>query len=111
MRLLADEHIPPAIVSALRGEGHNVAVVGDDVALGADDAVLIEYARDTDRLILSEDTDFQGGDPQLSVADHPGVLACDTTAAPGEIVAAIRRIEMYTDDCTATVLYVPGDWV
>ena len=36
MRLLADEHIPPAIVSVLRGEGHDIAVVGDDIDLGAE---------------------------------------------------------------------------
>ena len=74
MRLLADEHIPPAIVSALRGEGHDIAVVGDDIDLGAEDTVLLEYARDTDRLILSEDTDFRGADPDLDVEDQPGFL-------------------------------------
>ena len=69
MRLLADEHIPPAIVSALRGEDHDIAVVGDDIDLGAEDTVLLEYARDTDRLVLSEDTDFRGADPELDVED------------------------------------------
>ncbi len=42
MRLLADEYVPPAIVSALRGEGHDVAVIGDDVDLGSEDTVLLE---------------------------------------------------------------------
>lgn len=111
MRLLADEHVPPAIVSALRGEGHDVAVVGDDVDLGSEDTVLLEYARETDRLILSEDTDFRGADPELNVEDHPGIIACDTAASAGEIAAAIRRIEVYTDDLVGTVLYVPGNWL
>jgi predicted nuclease of predicted toxin-antitoxin system len=111
MRLLADEHVPPAIVSALRGEGHDVAVVGDDIDLGAEDTVLLEYARETDRRILSEDTDFRGAAPALNVDDHPGIIACDTTASAGEIAAAIRRIETYTDDLVETVLYVPGGWV
>lgn len=111
MRLLADEHVPPAIVSALRGEGHNVAVVGEDIDLGSEDTVLLEYARETNRLILSEDTDFRGADPELNVEVHPGVLACDTAASAGEIAAAIRRIEIYTDDLTETVLYVPGNWL
>lgn len=111
MRLLADEHIPPAIVSALRGEGHDVAVVGAEVELGTGDAALLEYARETDRTILSEDTDFRGADPQLSNQYHPGVLACDTAASPGEIAAAVRRIEVYAEDTTDTVLYVPGNWL
>jgi len=104
MRLLADEHVPPAIVFALRGEGHDIAVVGEDVELGSEDTVLLQYARKTDRLILSEDTDFRGADPELNVEHHPGILACNTAASAGEIAAAIRRIEMYTDDFAGTVL-------
>lgn len=111
MRLLADEHVPPAIVSALRGEGHDVAIVGEDVELGSEDTVLLQYARETDRLILSEDTDFRGADPELNVEHHPGILACNTAASAGEIAAAIRRIEMYTDDLAGTVLHVPGNWL
>jgi len=111
MRLLADEHIPPAFVSALRGEGHDVAVVGDDVELGAEDSVLLEYASQTERVILSEDTDFRGADPELDTKQHPGVLACDTAASPSEIVAAVRRIETFTEDLSGTVLFVPGGWL
>lgn len=111
MRLLADEHVPPAFVSVLRGEGHDVAVVGDDVALGSDDAVLLAYARETARVILSEDTDFRGADSALRGESHPGILACDTAAAPGEIAVAVRRIESLTDDLTEIVLFVPGNWV
>ena len=111
MRLLADEHVPPASDSALRGEGHDVAVVGEDVDLGSEDTVLMEYARETDRLILSEDVDFRGADPELNVEYHPRILACDTAASAGEIAAAIRRMEMYTDDLAEPVLYVPGNWL
>jgi len=111
MRLLADEHVPPAIVSALRGEGHDIAVVGDDIKLGSEDMVLLEYARDTDRLILSEDTDFRGASPELRDEENPGILACDTAASPGEIAASLRRIEAFTNDLTGTVLYVPGNWL
>lgn len=111
MRLLADEHVPPAFVSALRGEGHDVAVVGEDVEFGAADSTLVEFARETDRVILSEDTDFRGADPELALASYPGVLACDTTAPPGEIVAAVRRIDALIEDVNGTVLFVPGEWV
>ena len=110
MRLLADEHIPPAVISALRGEGHDVAVVSNDLELGASDTTLLEYARDTDRVIVSEDTDFRGADPELDVESHPGVLACDTAAPAGEIAAAIRRIGVLSDDLDGTVLSVPGTW-
>ena len=111
MRLLADEHMPPAIISALRGEGHDVAVVGDDLELGASDTTLLEYARDTDRVIVSEDTDFLGAGPELNVESHPGILACDTAAPAGEVAAAVRRIDTLSDDLDETVLFVPGTWV
>lgn len=111
MRLLADEHVPPAFVSALRGEGHDVAVVGEDVEFGATDETLLEYALETDRAILSEDTDFQGADPGLPAESRPGILACDTAAQPGEIAAAVRRIDALVDDVRGTVLFVPGGWV
>ncbi|WEL17763.1 PIN domain [Halorhabdus sp. SVX81] len=111
MRVLADEHIPPAYVSALRGEGHDVVTVGDEIELGAEDTTLLAYARETDRVILSEDTDFRGVDPELKVSDHPGVLACDTAATPGEIATAVRRIEGFADDLMDTVFFVPGNWL
>lgn len=78
MRLLADEHVPPALVSALRGEGHDVAIVGDDVPAGAEDGTLLEFARATDRIVLSEDADFRGAAEELATESHPGVVACDT---------------------------------
>jgi predicted nuclease of predicted toxin-antitoxin system len=111
MRILADEHVPPAFVSALRGEGHDVAVVGDDIDLGSADSVVLEYARENERVILSEDTDFRGADSELSETSHPGILACDTAASPGEIATAVRRIDTHTDSLTDTVLFVPGNWL
>lgn len=111
MRILADEHVPPAFVSAIRGEGHDVSVVGEDVEFGASDATLLEYAIETDRAILSEDTDFQGSDPELAVESRPGILVCDTAASPGAIAAAVRRIDALVDDVRGTVLFVPGAWV
>jgi predicted nuclease of predicted toxin-antitoxin system len=111
MRLLADEHVPTAFVSALDGEGHDVAVVGNELPLSADDKVLLEYARETNRAILSQDTDFRGADPELKGEPFPGVLACDPTASPGEIATAVRRIDAVTDDLSETVLYVPGEWL
>lgn len=111
MKLVADEHVPPAFVKALRGDGHDVTAVGDAVELGVDDDSILDYARDHDRVIVSEDSDFRGADPNLDIENHPSVLACDTTAKPGDIVAAVRRIERLSDDLTNTVVFTPHDWV
>ena len=67
--------------------------------------------RETNRVILSEDADFRGADPELRDAEHPGVLACDTGGSPGTIAAAVRRIERVSDSLSNTVWYVPGEWV
>jgi len=90
LRLLADEYFPPAFVSALRGEGHDVVVVGYELEFGASDTTLLEYARDTARIIVSEDTDFRGVNPDLDIDSYPDVLAWDTAALLGEIAVAIR---------------------
>ena len=88
-----------------------MAAVGNELEPGASDTTLFEYARDTDRVIMSEDTDFRGADPELDVESHPGVLACDTAAPTGEIAAAVRRIGALSDDLDGTVFFVPGTWV
>lgn len=110
MKILADEHVPPAIVTTLRADGHDVTTVGDAVDFGSSDSALLDFAIRTDRIILSEDTDFLGADPDLS-GPHPGVLSVDTNAEPGQIAAAVRRIERLSDDLSNTILYVPGSWV
>lgn len=83
MRLVADEHIPPAFVTAVRGEGYDVTAVGGAVNLGSEDDTILDYAREENRVVLSEDSDFRGADPNLNLTDHPGIFACDVNARPG----------------------------
>ena len=109
MRIIADEHVPPGFVAALRGEGHDVVTVEDAVGLGANDDRIRAYAGREQRTILSEDTDFRRAGADMD--DHPGILACDTGASPGSIAAAVRRVESLSGDLTNTVVRVPGDWI
>ena len=44
MKTLCDEHVPPALVSALRSEGFDVSTVAESVELGISDADLLEFA-------------------------------------------------------------------
>ena len=110
MRLLADEHVPPAIVAALHSDGHNVERVGESIELGSDDRTVLEHAIATDRVILSEDVDFRGGNPSLSAEPHPGVLVCDTDAQASRIAVAGGRIEEFAVPLDGSVFYVPGNW-
>lgn len=111
MKFIADEHIPPAFVTALRGEGYDVTTVGDVLDLGSDDESILAYAREENRVVLSADTDFWGADPTLDLTDHPGVLACNVNAPPGDIAAAVRQIDAMSSDLTDTVIFIPSHWV
>lgn len=62
MKLVTDEHVPPAFVKALRGDGHDVTTISDALELGAGDDSILDYALDHDRVIVSEDSDFRGAD-------------------------------------------------
>lgn len=95
-------------MTALRSEGHDVVTVGEAIDLGSDDHALLEYAAETDRVILSQDTDFRGGDPELELGGRPAVFACDTGVPPGKVAAAVRRIEEFNVTLTGTVLFVPA---
>lgn len=90
MRFIADEHIPPTFVQAIRGEGYDVANINETMGLGVDDRGILEYATEHSRVILSETTDFRGADPDLDIDSHLGILACDTAAKLGSIVSAVR---------------------
>lgn len=111
MKLVADEHVLPAFVSALRGEGYDVTAVGGAVDLGTGDETILDYAREETRVVLSEDADFRGAAPDLDLTDHPGILACDVNAQPGDIAAAVRRVDALSDDLTETVIFIPKDWL
>lgn len=76
------EHIPPAFVTALRAEGYDVTAVGGAVDLGSEDDTILDYARKENRVVLSEDSDFHGADPELDLTDHPGSSPAMSTPNP-----------------------------
>lgn len=108
MRLVADEHVPNGFIVALRGEGYDVVRSKVVLREGAPDSEIVAYAVNHDRVVLSEDGDFRGR--ELDHENHPGVIACDTRAAPGRVVAAIRTLDSYTDDLTGGIAHVPNRW-
>lgn len=103
MRLVADVHVKTAYVTALRSDGHTVERVVDVPALGqtAPDDEILTYAREHNAVILTNDTkDFADTDT------HPGILIVPQTGhAPGELAAAVGRIERVVGDTRDLVLY------
>jgi len=58
MRLLADMHISPLTVEALRTWGHDVVRVNEVMAADAADEQIVELALQQRRTILTQDLDF-----------------------------------------------------
>ena len=108
MKLIPDEHVPNSFIAALRAEGYDIVRVKDVLPEGEDDPEIVAYAEANDRVILSEDGDFRG--KEIDLDDHPGVIACDTRAPAGRVVAAIRELDSYTDDLSNGIARVPNGY-
>ena len=72
-RILAGENVERATVNYLRKIGHGVKRLDDvaELGLGAGDELIARYAREYDRLILTQDDDFL---TERDVEDTAGVL-------------------------------------
>lgn len=99
MRLLLDEDSQgKALVRLLTGAGHDVETVTQAGIAGSEDAVVLDYARRTDRVVITRNgRDFV----VLHLADsrHPGVLVEYQDEDPAknmtyaQILTAINKIE------------------
>jgi predicted nuclease of predicted toxin-antitoxin system len=84
MRLLCDENVRWSIYNVLSQEGHDVVRVQDELELGFEDRELLQFCRDEERVLLTNDDDF------FQFEDHPGILylACQT-ASPRALATAV----------------------
>ncbi|PSP34569.1 hypothetical protein BRC64_00610 [Halobacteriales archaeon QH_10_67_22] len=107
MRILCDEHVPPPVVNALRGEGIEVATVTDELEPGTADTDVLSHATDRGYLLLTNDSDF---------VDRPegGVLYYDDQSTTRrDLVNAVRTVEdlLADTDLTEQTIYLPDGWV
>jgi predicted nuclease of predicted toxin-antitoxin system len=58
LRFLADVHISPLTITALRLQGYNISRTTDRLPATATDAEILEFARIEDRIIVTQDLDF-----------------------------------------------------
>jgi predicted nuclease of predicted toxin-antitoxin system len=106
VQILADENVPEAYVSALRGDGHEVTYSRNVDALGraaSDDAVLA-HAESKGLAVLSTDVkDFANRDVAVPVFVAPQNMT------GGEVRAAISRIELLAfDPAEADPIWLSG---
>lgn len=107
MKVLCDEHVPPAVVNALRSEGVDTATVADALEPGTADADLLAYCVDHGYVLLTNDSDFVGR------SGHRGVLYYDDQGAgPRDLVRAVRTIAdlLEYDHLADRTFFVPDGW-
>jgi hypothetical protein len=79
--------------------------VQDELELGFEDEAIVQFCRQTDRTLLTNDDDFFVFD------EHPGILFLDEQgASPRTVVTAIQRIDRHVTDRENQVWHVPDGW-
>ena len=110
-RILADENIERATVTYLRKLGHDVERLDDiaELGLGAEDESIAQYAREHDRLILTQDDDFFA---ELDSKTTAGVLfQRDQTLSTREVGDAVHEASQYLDQSDIVLEYVSRNWL
>jgi predicted nuclease of predicted toxin-antitoxin system len=92
VRLLADENFPTAGVAALRAAGHDVAAVAE-AHPGVSDEVVLAWAREEDRVLVTFDRDFGELLFRRGAAPPPGLVYLrfvpKTPEEPGILLATL----------------------
>jgi predicted nuclease of predicted toxin-antitoxin system len=73
VKLKLDENLPHDLVTALRGDGHDVHTVVDEQLAGESDPVVVAAAKDEGRLLLTLDRGI-GDLRRYPPGSHAGVL-------------------------------------
>jgi predicted nuclease of predicted toxin-antitoxin system len=110
-RIPADENVERATVNYLRKLGHDVERLDDvaELGLGTEDEAIVRYAREHDRLILTQDDDFF---TELDIEDTAGILfQQDQTLSTREVGDAVHELSQYLDRSDVTLEYVSGNWL
>ena len=90
IKFYCDEHIHPAISTALRNRGADILTAQDMRMLGIADETHLQFATSQGRAVITQDTDFlrlhKTGFP------HAGILFAHQSKTLGEIIHRLIRI-------------------
>jgi predicted nuclease of predicted toxin-antitoxin system len=109
MRFLADESCDFAVVRELRASGHDVLAVSEFEQRSVDEE-LMELARSTDRILITEDKDF-GWLAFVAQGRSPGVILIRFPAsARSSLATSVQRLvdEQGAQLARAFVVLRPG---
>lgn len=110
LSFLADEHVKRVYVTELRSNGYDVAVVDGDYAAGTPDADLLAESHSTNRILLSNDSDFAVLDAEY---DHAGIILYDDqTMSVTDFIQGINTIERHvpTDEIQNEIFWL-DEWM
>jgi len=114
MRFLVDNNLSPAVATGLRSHGHDAEHVRDYGLAAAPDEVVLERARQEQRVLISADTDF-GTLLASSGAEEPSVLLVRRISGrrATQIVAIlVANLDAIADDLASGAVVVVGeDWL
>jgi len=97
MKLLLDQGLPRSTAILLREAGIDAVHVGDIGYSSADDAAILQKARDEDRIIVTLDADFHAV-LALSGASSPSVVRLRMEGLRGKEAASLNKVLFHCSD-------------
>jgi predicted nuclease of predicted toxin-antitoxin system len=88
MKIKLDEHMPAALMRALRALGHDVDTVPREGLAGADDPVVWSAAQASGRFLITQDLDFSDV-RRFQPGTHEGILLV-RLKEPGRLALTAR---------------------
>ena len=110
-RVLADENVERATVNYLRKLGHDIERLDEvaELGFGAEDEAIAQYAREHDRMVLTQDDDFF---TELDIERTAGVFfQKDQTLSAREVGDIVHEMSRYIEQSNVTLEYVSGNWL
>lgn len=112
LRLLLDEDTERELATKLRHSGHDVerVVETDELGAGATDDDVRDYARSTERILITHDDDHI----TVDVDEHAGVFyAPNQRLSAFHLFRIIQQIsEMYPNrEAVPPIVYLTTDWL
>ncbi|MCZ7418634.1 MULTISPECIES: DUF5615 family PIN-like protein [unclassified Micromonospora] len=114
MKFLIDNNLSPAVAAGLRAQGHDAEHLRDYGLAAAPDEIVLDRARQEQRVLISADTDF-GTLLASSGAGEPSVLLVRRISGrrSTQIVAIlVANLAAVADDLASGAIVVVGeDWL
>jgi len=97
IKFYCDEHIHPAISTAMRNRGADILTAQDVPMLGVVDDSHLQFAASQGRAIITQDTDFLR--LHKTGISHAGILFAHQSKTMSEIIHSLIRIyQMKTEE-------------